>query len=130
MAVRTVTRRGKRRLVIDFSYRRPDGTKGRYRHDAEVQTMAAARAEERRRLTALSMTGSPYEVVDERAREQVAPPPPRELTFAEVADKYLAEFAPSQLKPGTRYNYASTMSMAQAVPREAAAERDRREGSP
>ncbi len=110
MGVRTVTRRGQRRLVIDFTYRRPDGSKGRYRHDAEVQTMAAARAEERRRLAALSVTGSPYEVVDERAREQVAPPAPRELTFAEVADKFLEEFAPSHLKTSTRISYASVIA--------------------
>ena len=43
--VRTITRRKKRVLVIDFSYRKPDGSKGRYRHDAEVQTRAAAVAE-------------------------------------------------------------------------------------
>ena len=109
MAVRTVTRRGKRRLVIDFSFRKPDGSKGRYRHDAEVQTLAAARAEERRRLAALASTGSPFEVVDPVAREQVTAASSHELTFEKVVDRYLAEFAPSQLKPSTRHGYESAI---------------------
>jgi hypothetical protein len=58
--VRTTERRGRRVMVIDFSYRRPDGTKARYRHDAEVQMRATAVAEERRRLAALAATGSPF----------------------------------------------------------------------
>jgi hypothetical protein len=47
MPVRGETRRGETRLVIDINYRRPDGTTGRYRKDAQVQTITAARAEER-----------------------------------------------------------------------------------
>jgi len=39
MTVRTEVRRGQRVLIIDIRYRRRDGTKGRYRHDAEVQTL-------------------------------------------------------------------------------------------
>ena len=105
MAVRTVTRRGQRRLVIDFSYRKPDGSKGRYRHDAEVQTLAAARAEERRRLAALASTGSPFEVIDPIAREQVVPAPAATgPTFAEVVEKYEAAYLPT-LKTSTQYGY-------------------------
>jgi len=103
MAVRTVTRRGKRRLVIDFLYRKPDGSKGRFRHDAEVQTRAAAVAEERRRFAALASTGSPFEVVDPIAREQVASPS-KGPTFADVVDKYKAAFLPT-LKAATQYGY-------------------------
>jgi hypothetical protein len=39
MAVRTVTRRGERRLIVDIRFRNSDGTRARYRHDAEVQTL-------------------------------------------------------------------------------------------
>jgi hypothetical protein len=102
MAVRTVMRRGKRHLVIDFSYRKPDGSKGRYRHDAEVQTLAAARAEEQRRLAALASTGSPFEVVDPIAREQVVSAPVATgPTFAEVVEKYKEAYLPT-LKASTR----------------------------
>ena len=31
-------------MVVDITWKKKDGTQGRYRHDAEVQTMAAARA--------------------------------------------------------------------------------------
>ena len=41
--VKKRSRRGKRVWVIDFTYTKPDGMKGRYRRDAEVQTAAAAR---------------------------------------------------------------------------------------
>lgn len=107
MAVRTERRRGKRYLIIDIRYRKPDGTSARFRRDAEVQTRAAATAEDRRRLVALAATGSPHE----HAREAGATPPTRtadELklpTFNVVAEKYLAEFAPSHLKASTRHGY-------------------------
>ena len=108
MAVRTVRRRGTRRLVLDIPYRASDGTKARYRHDAEVQTLSAARAEERRRLAALAATGSPYELPP-----GTTPPPTRKPvpaaepspSFGEVADRYLADFAPSHLKASTRHGY-------------------------
>lgn len=107
MGVRTTSRRGKRVLVLDFSYRKPDGTKGRYRHDAEVQTRGGAQAEERRRLAALASTGSPFEVVDPIAREQVAPPS-KGPTFADVVDKYKAAFLPT-LKAATQFGYKAVI---------------------
>lgn len=116
MAVRTVTRRGVRRLIIDIRYRQSDGTKGRYRHDAEVQTLAAARAEERRRLGALATAGSPYET----PQVSEAKPSPKEvasddstsktLRFEEVVKQYLALFAPSHLKPSTIYGYEAIIN--------------------
>ena len=39
--VRRDTRRGRRVLVIDFCYVKPDGTNGRYRRDATVQELGA-----------------------------------------------------------------------------------------
>ena len=47
--IRTIERRGEKRLVIDIVYRRADGTKGRYRRDAQIQTKAAAAIQTSRR---------------------------------------------------------------------------------
>jgi integrase len=116
MTVRTVTRRGQRRLVVDICYRNSDGTLARYRHDAEVQTLQAARAEERRRLGLLATTGSPYgtlpgdspPVVDE-ADEPDATAPLTAPLFRDVAKEYMAAYATSHLKPSTRASYKVTL---------------------
>jgi hypothetical protein len=108
MAVRKAKRRGKRRLIIDIRY-----TPGRYREDAEVQTLAAARAEERRRLAALALTGSPLGAVEHEAPEPTHDDhPPREPlpTFEAVTKTYLADYAVSRLKPSTRHGYAIVIS--------------------
>jgi integrase len=110
--VRTVTRRGKRRLVIDFSYRKQDGTKGRYRHDAEVQTRSAALAEDRRRLAAVATTGSPYAILNEGAAKVEAehvPPPHAGPTLGDIVGDYWTTWAPSNLKPSTRYIYGGVV---------------------
>lgn len=114
MAVRTITRRGERRLIIDIRYRKPDGTKGRYRHDAEVQTMAAARAEERRRLAALAVTGSPFETPVPAGIPplEIAPPEepkPTSPCFEDVGKQFLVLFAPSHLKPSTKFGYKTVI---------------------
>jgi integrase len=58
MTVRKTTRRGEPRLVLDIHYTdRRTGAQARYRRDAEVQTMSAARAEERRKLVELEQLG-------------------------------------------------------------------------
>ena len=44
MTIRKVERRGETRLIIDIHYRKKDGSQGRYRHDAQVNTVAAATA--------------------------------------------------------------------------------------
>jgi integrase len=103
-------------LIIDIRYRRPDGTKGRYRHDAEVQTLAAARAEDRRRLAALTLTGSPLGRIDgdapapnerqESSPKLVAREFPR---FDAIAEDYLRTFATSQLKPSTELGYRTVL---------------------
>jgi integrase len=107
-------RRGKRRLIIDIVFKNPDGTTGRFRRDAEVQTLAAARAEERRRLAALVETGSP---ASERLHRPDASPTGISLPttpstvastapfFREVVDDYLDDFAASHLKPSTKRGY-------------------------
>lgn len=68
--------------------------------------MAGARAEDRRRLTALAVTGSPegagvpFPAVQE-ARANADPKP----AFSAVSKKYLETFAVSHLKPSTRIGY-------------------------
>jgi hypothetical protein len=59
--IRKIERRGERILVIDIRYKKPDGSNGRYRHDAQVQTTAAATAEERRLLANIAQYGDVYE---------------------------------------------------------------------
>ena len=112
MPVRAVHRRRKRHLVLDFYYRKPDGSLGRYRKDAEVQTMAAARAEERRRLAAFFSTGSPEQrplgcpdgrALTPEAATATAP------SFADVVKGYLETYAPSRLKPSTMHCYRSVL---------------------
>jgi integrase len=116
MAVRITKRRGKRRLIIDIRYTKPDGSPGRYRKDAEVQTLAAARAEERRRLAALALTGSPSTRVDETSdtpdpstgsthRLQTTPKP----SLAEVVEGCYRTFAQTSLKPSTRRGYEAVL---------------------
>jgi integrase len=106
--VREEVRRGNRVLVIDFRYRIPDGSpKGkssRYRHDAEVQTWQGARAEYRRRLAAVAMTGSPYEIINEAARAQVVEPEPAGVTFGVAIDEWSADYVPT-LKASTQRSY-------------------------
>ena len=109
MAVQVVTRRGVRRLVIDIRYTKSDGSPGRFRRDAEVQTMAAARAEDRRRLAALAISGSPTGLPEVGTPPAIATEPPPVVaskpTFDSVAKEYLRTFATSQLKASTRHGY-------------------------
>ena len=53
------TRRGKRVLVIDFTYTKPDDAQGRYRRDAAVQTAAAAQTEDAARRMGATLFGNP-----------------------------------------------------------------------
>jgi integrase len=113
MAVRIVDRRGERRLFIDIRYRNPDGTRARYRHDAEVQNLQAARAEDRRRLALLATTGSPYGVLAPNGAPPVTEPrepgpepeAPAAPLFRDVAKEYMTAYATSHLKPSTRFAY-------------------------
>jgi integrase len=107
MAVRTETRRGQRIQVIDIRYRKADGTKGRYRHDAEVQTLAAARAEERRLLANIAMYGQVFEPGKERVQSA---PAEAVLTFGEVVAKYRATYMETDLKVTTRRGYESVLN--------------------
>ncbi len=91
--VKTVPRRGKRRLVIDFFYNDSSGRKRRYRRDATAQHSKAAASAEARRLQELAArTGSPV--------ASSAMP-----TLAEfVETTYRPVFMPAY-RPGTRDRY-------------------------
>jgi integrase len=98
-------------LVVDIQYRDSNGRRARYRHDAEVQTLQAARAEDRRRLALLATTGSPYGVLSPDGEPVVEEPDDEPETandaplFEDVAKEYMADYAKSQLKPSTRVGY-------------------------
>jgi integrase len=98
--IRKAMRRGETRLVIDIHYRRKDGTRARFRKDAQVQTLAAARAEERRILGLIAQHGEPFEPAAEGAAEEARP-----LTFAEAVEIFRAGKAVTALKPSTRAAY-------------------------
>jgi integrase len=109
--VRKTTRRGKRALVLDFSYTRPDGTQGRYRRDAAVQTLAAAQTEEAARKLGATLFGDPEIMCGPNGvplrPSGPAARPEAEPTLAAVVERYLAEYAPSAMAPSTRDGYAS-----------------------
>lgn len=112
MTVRTRANCGERRLFIDIRYRNSDGTRARFRKDADVQTYAAARAEDMRRLVLLASTGKPFnasEVLEESVGPAVSKHEPS-LTFEKLCERYLKLFAPSHLKPSTRKGYAKVIS--------------------
>ena len=106
MTIRKEERRGETRLVIDILYKKRDGSRGRYRKDAQVQTMAAARAEERRLLGLVAQHGEPFEPSPEQPATDVqtqASGPAK--TFREVVELYRATFMVTDLKVTTRRGY-------------------------
>jgi hypothetical protein len=111
--VRKTTRRGKRVLVLDFSYVKPDGAQGRYRRDAAVQTMTAAQTEEAARKLGATLFGDPEIMcgangVPLRSAE-AAPEPAREPTLREVVERYYVEYAQSAMAPSTFDGYRSKL---------------------
>lgn len=106
MTVRTVTRRGSPRLVIDLQFRSKDGTLARYRRDAQVQTMAAARAEEKRLQANIARHGSIHEPKVE---------PEVRLLFADAVSIYLKTKAKA-LKGRTVLGYESILD-SRLIPR-------------
>ncbi len=120
MAVRTEVRRGKRRYVIDIRYRDATGAKARFRQDAEVQMLAAARAEDVRRLGLLASTGVPFEtsnapVVSVERKPTLAesatpePTTTASTTFAEAAKSFLEVYGGTRLKPSTKRGYEKVL---------------------
>jgi integrase len=113
--VRKTTRRGKRVLVLDFSYVKPDGAQGRYRRDAAVQTTTAAQTELAARKLGATLFGDPEIMcgangVPLRSAER-APEPAREPTLREVVERYYVEYAPSAMAPSTYDGYRSKLAV-------------------
>lgn len=98
MTVRAVTRRGKRKFVIDLLYPRSDGTEARFRRDSTAGTMAAARDEERQIRDRIARTGSPYET-------PVAIEPEIVVTYGDVVKRYRSTYLQTDLKSTTRRGY-------------------------
>lgn len=124
--IRKEKRRGETRLVVDITWKKRDGAQGRYRHDAEVQTMAAARAEERRILANIELYGEAYEPKAEASKagapriasvppadahvpQASAPPNEREpklgVLFTEAVELFWKGKAITNLKPSTSKGY-------------------------
>jgi integrase len=120
--VRKTTRRGRRVLVIDFTYTKPDGAQGRYRRDAAVQTKTAADTEDAARRMGATLYGDPEILCGANGQplkaveEAPSPEPAKELTFKDVVASYLAEYAPSAMSPSTVDGYKSRLET-HVVPR-------------
>ncbi len=91
----------RRVLVIDFTYTKPDGTEGRYRRDAAVQTTAAAQTEDAaRRMGGDAPLATPRSCAGRTGNRikpvSQAPEPetPKEPTFGETFERYFTEYGP------------------------------------
>lgn len=104
MSISKTIRGGQPYLVIQISYRKPDGTPGRYRRDAQVQTMIAAKAEERRLLAELGATGEivPFRRVESKKKDVV------ETSFSEAVAVYRRVGLPLK-KPSTQRGYGEIL---------------------
>lgn len=105
MTVRREHRRGETRWIIDIRYRKIDGKHGRFRKDAQVQTRAAATAEERRLLACMEKHGEPIAP----GPKVDAAPPSAGVTFGEAVKVFLAGKAVTSLKPTTRIGYTEIL---------------------
>ncbi len=80
MAVRQVTRRGERRLIVDIRYRNPDGTRARYRHDPAAY--ATSHLKPSMRVGYEQKLGSLLNAIGDLPITQITPSKVRELTRA------------------------------------------------
>lgn len=109
MPVRKVDRNGESRLLIDIQYKTRDGKRARFRKDAEIQSMTAARAEEKRYLVNIAQYGSPHEPSETANNEDKAPEAAPTMTFAEVVDEFQKTFMVTDLKVTSRRGYNSVL---------------------
>ena len=103
---RSLSRRGKRVLVIDFYFLNPEGRRQRYRKDASVQTATAATAEARR-LQAFAAEHGFVEGMPKTKHEpeREVPPLPTKVTVRDfVEGEFTATFMPGY-KPSTQRRY-------------------------
>lgn len=122
MPVRKVDRNGETRLLIDIQYKTRDGKRARFRKDAEIQTMTAARAEEKRYIVNIAQFGEPYEpspvpsVSSNDAQEAPAAVDTEKKTFAVAVDEFRQTYMITELKVTTRRGYESVLQ-ANLLPR-------------
>ena len=103
MAAYRDKRRPQRPWVLDITYvDKRTGKKCRYFRNAKCQTADGARAEERSLLVLYAEKG----FIPTRA--ELAPEPPKELTFKEAHELFLETKAPT-LKPSTRHGYKKNL---------------------
>src|SRR5690349_13681 len=100
--IRKEERRGERGLVIDIRYKKKDGTRARYRKDAQVQTMVAATAEERRILANIAQCGEPFEPKPEVVTTPTEAAP---ILFRDEVASFQKTTAITKLKPSSRIGY-------------------------
>lgn len=116
MTIRKIERHGSPVLVLDLLFRRKDGSKGRYRRDAQVQTMTAARAEERRLLANIAMYGEPFEPTAASVGAGGTTTGPTEkaetgVSFGEAVTLFRQGRAITRLKARTRVGYESILEL-------------------
>jgi integrase len=100
LGVRTVLRRGKRRLLLDFRYLTHSGRRARFRRDATTQTRAAAVAEAARLMKRAAETGK---VIDD---EPIIEKP--KLAIVSYAAFFAGDFEKHYMpsySPATRLRY-------------------------
>ncbi|MBK9263137.1 MAG: site-specific integrase [Polyangiaceae bacterium] len=115
MAIRRSCRRGEPCLFIDIRYTAKDGRSIRFRKDAQVQTMAAAKAEEKRYLINIAQYGSPYEpIATNETANSIAADDAK--SFADVVDEFRQTFMVARLKITSRKGYDAVL-MGRLVPR-------------
>jgi integrase len=105
VTIRKENRDGESRWVIDILYRTADGKRRRYRRDAQVQTKAAAEAEQRRLLVELAQRGS----LEALEPPIVAKAP--EYTFDDAVRHFRATHLKTALKPSTRAGYVNRIDV-------------------
>ncbi len=101
MTVRKEKRGDRHVWVLDILYRK-DGKRRRYRRDAQVQTGAAARAEERRLLAELGDTG---DITTTASPVDPTPIASADVTFDDAVKRFFDQKAESTLKPSSRVSY-------------------------
>ena len=106
MTVHKYTRRGKPRWVIDNPYRhRKSGKRVRFRKDADVQTSAAAHAEERRLIAEYEAHGFIRTPADKRSHVAAEGEPTKPLAFQKAYELFMETNGITRLKLTTRMGY-------------------------
>jgi integrase len=108
MTVRKAMRRGSPRFIIDILYKTADGRRKRFRKDAQVQTLTAAKAEERRLLRKLGEAGDLLSDAEK--------PDSSHYTFADAVAHFRRTHAATRLKASSRRGYDRVID-AELVPR-------------